>query len=182
VESEGRTLDLFDVQWQTIPVSNASDGELAERYTALATYTVELSSSYVSGYTVTAAYTGEVHRPEDAVLRYTAIFAPLPDGIGNAPPEASDAPELTAPTGNPANDGGAPSETTATSKTSNAGLVIALVALTALLIGGAVFVYIKFIRGNFYEKPRQSKSFAPDTHPDPVAAAPAPARYPGDGS
>ena len=71
IEDNGRTLTLQNISWQT---DNA-------------TYTGSATSSYVTGYTVTADYSGTVSRIALNKTRYVAIFegtaieplAPLPD-------------------------------------------------------------------------------------------------------
>ena len=51
---------------------------VADRYTAVATYTGSTTSSYVKGYTVTADYTGTVSRIALNRVRYVAIFEGTP--------------------------------------------------------------------------------------------------------
>ena len=58
----GRTLNLQDVQWQTDNTYNADDYEIGDRFTAVCTYGGSKTVSYVTGYTTTADYTGEVYR------------------------------------------------------------------------------------------------------------------------
>ena len=60
IEDGGRTLTLSDIQWQTDNTANMDGYAVADRYTAVATYTGSATSSYVNGYTVTADYTGTV--------------------------------------------------------------------------------------------------------------------------
>ena len=74
----GRTLTLQDVQWQTDNTYNADDYEIGDRFTALCTYGGSKSVSYVTGYTTTADYTGEVYRTGVTVIRYTVIFTGTP--------------------------------------------------------------------------------------------------------
>ena len=77
IEDNGRTLTLQNISWQTDNTAN----------TAVATYTGTATSSYVTGYTVTADYAGTVSRIALNKTRYVAIFegtaieplAPLPD-------------------------------------------------------------------------------------------------------
>ncbi|MDE6589711.1 MAG: hypothetical protein K2K53_05070 [Oscillospiraceae bacterium] len=78
----GKTLTLADVQW-------ASDGTY---YTATAKYTGTSSSRYATGYTVSAAYTGEVAKTECSVVIYTAIF-----GSEELPPAEQDVEESCPP-------------------------------------------------------------------------------------
>ena len=74
----GRTLTLQDVQWQTDNTYNADDYEIGDRFTAVCTYGGSKTVSYVTGYTTTANYTGEVYRTGVTVIRYTVIFTGTP--------------------------------------------------------------------------------------------------------
>ena len=74
IEDGGRTLTLSDIQWQTDNTANMDGYAVADRYTAVATYTGSATSSYVKGYTVTADYTGTVSRIALNRVRYVAIF------------------------------------------------------------------------------------------------------------
>ena len=74
----GRTLTLQDVQWQTDNTANLDGYAVADRYTAVATYTGSATSSYVKGYTVTADYVGTVSRIALNRVRYVAIFEGTP--------------------------------------------------------------------------------------------------------
>lgn len=74
----GRTLNLQNVQWQTDNTYNADDYEIGDRFTAICTYGGSKSVSYVTGYTTTANYTGEVHRTGVTVIRYTVIYTGTP--------------------------------------------------------------------------------------------------------
>ena len=73
-DDNGRTLQLQDIQWQTDNTMNVDDYEIGNRYTAVAMYGGTRSSSYVTGYDVTADYSGEVLRKGVTVIRYTVIF------------------------------------------------------------------------------------------------------------
>ena len=90
VEDNGRTLTLQTVNWQTSSSDNVDGYAIGERFTAIATYAGTSTSSYVSGYTVTADYTGMVSQINLDRVRYVAIF----EGVSLAPVE----PE---PTGTP---------------------------------------------------------------------------------
>ena len=74
----GRTLTLQDVQWQTDNTYNADDYEIGDRFTAVCTYGGSKKVSYVTGYTTTATYSGEVYRTGVTVIRYTVIFTGTP--------------------------------------------------------------------------------------------------------
>ena len=78
IEDGGRTLTLSDIQWQTDNTANMDGYAVADRYTAVATYTGSATSSYVKGYTVTADYTGTVSRIALNRVRYVAIFEGSP--------------------------------------------------------------------------------------------------------
>ena len=78
IEDGGRTLTLTDIQWQTDNTANMDGYAVADRYTAVATYTGSATSSYVKGYTVTADYTGTVSRIALNRVRYVAIFEGTP--------------------------------------------------------------------------------------------------------
>lgn len=68
IEDNGRTLTLADVQWQ----------EAGGYYHATASYTGTATSRYVTGYTVTATYSGEVTKVNNDTVTYTAIFGAAP--------------------------------------------------------------------------------------------------------
>ena len=78
VEENGRTLTLQEIQWQTDNTATTDGYALGDRYTAIATYTGSATSSYVTGYTVTAEYTGTVSRIALNRVRYVAIFEGTP--------------------------------------------------------------------------------------------------------
>lgn len=70
----GKKLELSDIEWQNSNTQNINDIAVADRYTAVATYTGTVSSSYVKGYTVTAEYKGIVSKTNTDKVMYTAIF------------------------------------------------------------------------------------------------------------
>ena len=74
IEDNGRTLTLQDIDWQTDNTATTDGYALGDRFTAVATYTGTATSSYVTGYTVTADYTGTVNRIALNRVRYVAIF------------------------------------------------------------------------------------------------------------
>lgn len=74
-QENGRTLELADVSWQTVP--GGSDA-LPATYTATAVYSGTASSRYATGYAVTASYTGELTRTISGAVRYTAVFTGTP--------------------------------------------------------------------------------------------------------
>lgn len=80
IEDNGRTLTLQTVNWQT---------ENSGFFTAVATYSGTATSSYVTGYTVTAEYEGTVSRIALNKVRYVAIF----EGTALAPAEPEPTPD-----------------------------------------------------------------------------------------
>ncbi len=72
IEDGGRTLTLSDIQWQTDNTANMDGYAVADRYTAVATYTGSATSSYVKGYTVTAI------TPEPSAGSPSTVSAMLP--------------------------------------------------------------------------------------------------------
>ena len=88
IEDGGRTLTLSNIQWQTDNTANMDGYAVADRYTAVATYTGSATSSYVKGYTVTADYAGTVSRIALNRVRYVAIF----EGTSIQPAEPANVP------------------------------------------------------------------------------------------
>lgn len=78
IQDGGKTLTLQDVRWQTDNTASMDGYGVGDRYTAVATYTGSATSSYVTGYTVTADYTGTVSRIALNKTRYVAIFEGTP--------------------------------------------------------------------------------------------------------
>ena len=74
IEDNGKTLTLQNIDWQTDNTASMDGYALADRYTAVATYTGSATSSYVKGYTVTADYTGTVSKIALDKVRYVAIY------------------------------------------------------------------------------------------------------------
>lgn len=74
VEENGRTMTLQDISWQTDNTGSLDGYDIGNRFTAVATYTGTATSSYVTGYTVTAEYSGTVSRIALERVRYVAIF------------------------------------------------------------------------------------------------------------
>ena len=83
IEDNGRTLTLQTINWQASSSDNVDGYAIAERYTAVATYSGTATSSYVSGYAVTADYIGTVSHISLDRVRYVAIF----EGVSLAPEE-----------------------------------------------------------------------------------------------
>ena len=74
IEENGHTLTLESIEWQTDNTADVDGYAIADRYTAVATYTGTTTSSYVKGYTVSADYTGTVSHIALDRVRYVAIF------------------------------------------------------------------------------------------------------------
>jgi len=89
VDDNGKTLQLQDINWQTDNTYNIDDYEIGTRYTAIAAYGGTRTSSYVTGYDITASYSGEVSRRGVALIRYTVIFTGVEIPAPAAPPEPS---------------------------------------------------------------------------------------------
>ena len=70
----GKTLELSGIHWQSGNTQNINDTAITDRYTAVATYTGTVSSSYVKGYTITVEYKGTVSKTNTDKVLYTAIF------------------------------------------------------------------------------------------------------------
>ena len=107
IEDNGRTLTLQTINWQASSSDNVDGYAIAERYTAVATYSGTATSSYVSGYTVTADYIGTVSHISLDRVRYVAIF----EGVSLAPeePEPTETPapvETPVPTEAPSAEAG----------------------------------------------------------------------------
>ena len=78
IEEDGRILTLQNIDWRTDNTTGMSGYAIGDRYTAVATYTGTATSSYVTGYTVTADYAGTVSRIALNRVRYVAIFEGTP--------------------------------------------------------------------------------------------------------
>ena len=78
IEDNGRTLTLQNISWQTDNTASMDGYAMGDRFTAVATYTGSATSSYVTGYTVTADYTGPVSRIALNKTRYVAIVEGTP--------------------------------------------------------------------------------------------------------
>ena len=88
IEESGRTLTLADVNWQEGAVDPTDGHDIPIRYTAVASYTGTATSRYVTGYTVTADYKGDVTRTRCDTVIYTAVFSSV-----DKPTESADTAE-----------------------------------------------------------------------------------------
>ena len=91
ITDNGRTLELADINWQVDNTADVDGYAMADRYTAVATYTGSATSSYIKGYTVTADYSGTVSRIALNKVRYVAIFEGTP--LAPVEPEPTPTPE-----------------------------------------------------------------------------------------
>ena len=89
ITDKGHTLNLADVQWSS---SEGTDGEggIVTHFTATATYTSSSTSSYATGYTVTANYVGEVAKTDCQIVTYTATFGSMKDPGDSSASEIDD--------------------------------------------------------------------------------------------
>ena len=74
ITENGAKLELADVNWQRDMTYNPDDYAIGERYLAEALYQGTKKYSYVTGYTVTAEYTGEVTKETAQKDIYTLTF------------------------------------------------------------------------------------------------------------
>lgn len=74
----GRTLNFSTVDWQTDNTENVDDDAIGNRFSAIGTYTGTASSRNVTGYTVTAQYSGEVEKVSLDKVQYVAVFHGTP--------------------------------------------------------------------------------------------------------
>ena len=82
----GRTLNFSTVDWQTDNTENVDDDTIGNRFSAVVTYTGTASSRNVTGYTVTAQYSGKVEKVSLDKVQYVAVF----HGTPIAPPEVEE--------------------------------------------------------------------------------------------
>lgn len=74
----GRTLNFSTVDWQTDNTETVDDDTIGNRFSAIVTYTGTASSRNVTGYTVTAQYSGEVEKVSLDKVQYVAVFHGTP--------------------------------------------------------------------------------------------------------
>lgn len=74
----GRTLNFSTVDWQTDNTENVDDDTIGNRFSAVVTYTGTASNRNVTGYTVTAQYSGEVEKVLLDKVQYVAVFHGTP--------------------------------------------------------------------------------------------------------
>ena len=78
IQESGRTMTLQDIQWETDNTASVDGYAMGDRYTAVATYSGTATSSYVTGYNVSAEYAGTISRIALDRVRYVAIFEGTP--------------------------------------------------------------------------------------------------------
>lgn len=78
ITENGRTLQFASVDWQTDNTMNVDDYAIGDRYTAVVTYSCIATGKSVSGYTVTAQYSGTVEKISLEKVQYVAIFHGTP--------------------------------------------------------------------------------------------------------
>ena len=86
----GRTLNFSTVDWQTDNTETVDDDTIGDRFSAVVTYTGTASSRNVTGYTVTAQYSGEVEKVSLDKVQYVAVF----HGTPIAPQEVEEEPVM----------------------------------------------------------------------------------------
>lgn len=86
----GRTLNFSTVDWQTDNTETVDDDTIGNRFSAVVTYTGTASSRNVTGYTVTAQYSGEVEKVSLDKVQYVAVF----HGTPIAPQEVEEEPVM----------------------------------------------------------------------------------------
>jgi|GEM_PF-2781060 len=74
VEDKGKTYTLAGVDWRVGNYATVDYEQVAEYYTAVATYTATGSSTKVTGYTTTVAYNGTLAKLTQGKTFYTAYF------------------------------------------------------------------------------------------------------------
>ena len=93
IQDGNHTLTLQNVDWKADTTSDVDGYQLGNTYTAVATYSTTALGSKVTGYTVTADYTGTVSRTALNKIRYVAVF----EGVDmNPQPSPEPTPEPTA--------------------------------------------------------------------------------------
>ena len=74
IQEGSHTLTLQNVDWRADSTTEVDGYQLGSTYTAVATYSTTALGSSVTGYTVTADYTGTVSRTALNKIRYVAVF------------------------------------------------------------------------------------------------------------
>lgn len=74
----GRTYHLENVDWKTASTEAIDYTQLAQTYTAVATYSAQVSSTSVTGYNTTAEYKGVISKTSQGKTRYTANYISIP--------------------------------------------------------------------------------------------------------
>lgn len=155
VTDKGKTYTLAGVEWKVGNYSTVDYEQIADYYTAVATYTATGSSTKVTGYVTTAVYTGTLAKMSQGKTYYTAYFlgeeirtplemttpAPTPETV--TPPQAGE--ETTDPTSEPEPTTEPTTELTPTEPpqkddgSNNYLAWLAVIPLMVLSAGGAVY-------------------------------------------
>lgn len=131
IQDNGSSLTLQTVDWQT-----EGDGH----FTAVASYSGSVTSSYVKGYTVTADYAGTVSRINLNKTRYVAIFEGTAlESVNREEPDNTFAPDLSDPT-NPAEQDASTGVDVPASEKNN---LLPVVAVVVVVLGAGAFIFIK---------------------------------------
>lgn len=78
ISVSGKTLKLVNISWKATNTQSVDYEQLSDTYTALAVYTGTGTKTSVTGYTTTAAYSGEVSKVIEGKTIYTAYFTGTP--------------------------------------------------------------------------------------------------------
>jgi LPXTG-site transpeptidase (sortase) family protein len=78
VSENGRTYNLTDVQWRTQSSNAVDHTQVANRFTAVATYSRTATRTATIGYTTTAEYRGTISRIASGRTEFTAQFIGIP--------------------------------------------------------------------------------------------------------
>jgi hypothetical protein len=170
VTENGKTYTLAGVDWRAGNYETVDYEQLAEYYTAYATYTATGSSTKVTGYVTTAVYSGTLAKLTQGKTVYTAYFIgeeirtqlemaelPKPTETPTANPSDTTAEDAAANTGTAADE---PTETQFTDgeKTKSNNALFVIIPILAAL-AGAAYYFLK-------TKRRQSDETITDTSAD----------------
>ena len=84
IQKNGKTLSLASVEWKSANQENIDYLDVANVYTAIATYSAAATGSSVTGYQTTAQYTGTVERTDNKGTVYTARFTGVVFSVAQA--------------------------------------------------------------------------------------------------
>lgn len=78
ITQNGSTLQFADVEWQESKDETDNFGTISTTYTAVVKYIGSVTSTKVTGYTITATYSGDITRRNDNKVRYIALYTGSP--------------------------------------------------------------------------------------------------------